>query len=138
MYPRLKALRKSLGMTQEDFGKSLNIAKSTYNNYEKGKRDPGSDFWIEVAKKYNVTIDYLMGFSENSSKDQENLNKDNLSSVPAQNKKAPTHSNVEADARRIYRALISAGLLKEGEDLTPKQVEGLTGIAMMISALFDR
>ena len=63
LYPRLKILRESLGMTQEEFGKSLNIAKSTYNNYETGIRDPKSDFWIAVAQKYGVTLDYLMGFS---------------------------------------------------------------------------
>lgn len=68
MYPRLKIFRESLGLTQEEFGKSLNIAKSTYNNYETGIRDPKSDFWIAVAKKYNVTIDYLMGFSDDRHK----------------------------------------------------------------------
>ena len=68
LYPRLKILRESLGMTQEEFGKSLNIAKSTYNNYETGIRDPKSDFWIAVAQKYGVTIDYLMGFSDDPHK----------------------------------------------------------------------
>lgn len=63
MYVHLKELRESLGMTQEEFGKSIGIAKSTYNNYEKGIRDPKSDFWITVAKKYGVTIDYLMGYT---------------------------------------------------------------------------
>lgn len=63
VYVHLKELRESLGMTQEEFGKSIGIAKSTYNNYEKGIREPKSDFWIAVAKKYGVTIDYLMGFS---------------------------------------------------------------------------
>lgn len=64
VYAHLKELRESLGMTQEEFGKSIGIAKSTYNNYEKGIRDPKSDFWIAVAKKYGVTIDYLMGYSD--------------------------------------------------------------------------
>lgn len=64
MYARLKTFRESLGMTQAEFGKSVGIAKSTYNNYETGIRDPKSDFWIAVAQKYNVTIDYLMGFSD--------------------------------------------------------------------------
>ena len=68
MYPRLKILRESLGMTQEDFGKSLGVAKSTYNNYEIGIREPKSDFWIAVATKYHVTIDYLMGFSNDPRK----------------------------------------------------------------------
>jgi len=63
VYPRLKQFRESLGLTQTEFGKSVGIAKSTYNNYETGIREPKSDFWIAVAQKYNVTIDYLMGFS---------------------------------------------------------------------------
>ncbi len=67
MYPRLRQFRESLGLTQEEFGKSVGVAKSTYNNYETGIRDPKSDFWIAVAQKYHVTIDYLMGYSEISS-----------------------------------------------------------------------
>ena len=61
MYQNLKALRDSLNMTQEEFGKSIGLAKSTYNNYETGIREPKSDFWIAIAQKYNVSIDYLMG-----------------------------------------------------------------------------
>ena len=61
MYQNLKALRDSLNMTQEEFGKSIGLAKSTYNNYETGVREPKSDFWIAIAQKYNVSIDYLMG-----------------------------------------------------------------------------
>ncbi len=59
MYPRLKEFREQLGLTQAEFGQSIGIAKSTYNNYETGIRAPKSDFWIAVAQKYNVTIDYL-------------------------------------------------------------------------------
>ena len=67
MYENLKALRLSLGMNQEDFGRSIGVAKSTYNNYELGIREPKSDFWIAVARKYGVSIDYLMGFTSDSS-----------------------------------------------------------------------
>ena len=66
MYQNLKALRESLGMTQAEFGKTLGLAKSTYSNYETGEREPKSDFWLNIASKYNVTIDYLMGFSSMS------------------------------------------------------------------------
>ena len=64
MYEHLKELRETLGLTQAEFGRSVGIAKSTYNNYETGIRDPKSDFWVAVAKKYGVTIDYLMGYSD--------------------------------------------------------------------------
>lgn len=50
-------------MTQKDFAASLGIGYTTYNGYETGAREPKSDFWIAVAQKYNVTIDYLMGYT---------------------------------------------------------------------------
>lgn len=64
MYKNLKALRQSLNMTQKEFASSLGIGYTTYNGYETGVRDPKSDFWVAVAQKYNVTIDYLMGYSD--------------------------------------------------------------------------
>lgn len=64
MYKNLKALRERLNMTQEDFGRSIGLAKSTYNNYETGVREPKSDFWVAIAKRYEVSIDFLMGFSD--------------------------------------------------------------------------
>lgn len=70
MYQNLKALRDSLNMTQEEFGKSIGLAKSTYNNYETGVREPKSDFWIAIAQKYNVSIDYLMGLENSQNEDQ--------------------------------------------------------------------
>lgn len=64
MYKNLKALRQSLNMTQKEFAASLGIGYTTYNGYETGVRDPKSDFWVAVAQKYDVTIDYLMGYSD--------------------------------------------------------------------------
>ena len=62
-YQNLKALRESLSMSQKDFAASIGIRQTTYNGYETGAREPKSDFWITVAEKYGVTIDYLIGFS---------------------------------------------------------------------------
>ncbi|MDY3692742.1 MAG: helix-turn-helix transcriptional regulator [Dysosmobacter sp.] len=63
MRTNLKAFRESLSMSQKDFADSLGIAKTTYHGYETGIREPRSDFWVAVAEKYGVTIDYLMGYS---------------------------------------------------------------------------
>lgn len=102
MYVRLKELRDSLGLTQAEFGKSIGIAKSTYNNYETGVRDPKSDFWIAVAKKYGVTIDYLMGFSDNPN-------------PVGTEKKAPSTAEAvpgEEQLIRMYRDLNEEGRVK--------------------------
>lgn len=63
MTRNLAAFRKSLGMSQKDFAASLGIGQTTYNGYEKGNREPRSDFWVKVAQKYNVSVDYLMGYT---------------------------------------------------------------------------
>lgn len=64
MFENLKSLRKSLGLSQEAFAKSIGIPTNTYGNYEKGTREPGREFWIAVADRYHVSIDYLMGFTD--------------------------------------------------------------------------
>ena len=92
MYTHLRDLRVSLGLTQEQFAKSINIAKTTYNNYETGMREPKSHFWIAVAKKYGVTIEYLMGYSDN----QNRITIDTSSNV--------TESACSAQAARIAEA----------------------------------
>lgn len=88
-YQNLKALRESLSMTQKDFAASLGIGQTTYNGYETGAREPKSDFWIAVAQKYGVTIDYLMGFSNDPKKTSES-------------KKSP--SDISEEARKIARS----------------------------------
>ena len=64
----MKKLRVSLGMTQEAFAKSFGLSKSTYNNYEIGARDPGVLFLKKVADKYNVTVDFILGRSNDPQK----------------------------------------------------------------------
>lgn len=64
MYENLKKLRDEQGMNQADFGASVGVKKTTYSNYETGKTQPTSEFWITVAEKYQVSIDWLMGFSD--------------------------------------------------------------------------
>lgn len=64
MYGNLKTLRESLGITQKEFAASLSVKLTTYNGYETGSREPKSDFLIAVARKYGVTVDYLMGYSD--------------------------------------------------------------------------
>ena len=60
----LKDLREYRCMKQAAFAASIQENLTTYNQYENGKREPKSDFWIKVAETYKVSIDYLMGFCD--------------------------------------------------------------------------
>jgi len=64
-YPRLRDLREDRDLTQDELVKILNMHKTTYTNYEQGKREPPFELIIKLAKFYNVTIDYIAGLTNN-------------------------------------------------------------------------
>ena len=61
MYQRIRDLREDNDMTQEELAKALNMWLNTYRNYEVGNREPPFSFMVEVAKYFNVSLDYLAG-----------------------------------------------------------------------------
>jgi transcriptional regulator with XRE-family HTH domain len=56
---RLKELRKENKLTQVEIAKELNIAQTTYANYELEKNQPPMETLKQLADYYNVTLDYL-------------------------------------------------------------------------------
>lgn len=60
---RLKQLRAENNLLQKDMAKKLNITSSAYGYYEQGKRVPDSNTLNELAKIFNVSLDYLMGLT---------------------------------------------------------------------------
>lgn len=63
---RLKSLRKARKKTQTDISELLNITRSTYGEYERGKIKPPMDKLKFLANYFDVTTDYLIGTSEES------------------------------------------------------------------------
>lgn len=58
-YRRLKDLREDRDMTQDELVRLLGMHKTTYTNYEQGKREIPFGLVIRLAKLYNVSIDYI-------------------------------------------------------------------------------
>ncbi len=63
-YRRIRDLREDRDLTQDQIVKILNMHKTTYTNYEQGKREPPFDFIIKLAKIYDVSIDYIAGLTD--------------------------------------------------------------------------
>lgn len=63
-YQRLKDLREDNDLTQDKLVKILKMHKTTYTNYEQGKREPPFELIIKLAKLYNVSIDYIAGLTD--------------------------------------------------------------------------
>jgi phage repressor protein C with HTH and peptisase S24 domain len=68
---RLRSLRRENDMTKRDLVAKLPLNYSTYANYESGFREPNSEVLQILAKYFGVSIDYLLGVSENRKKADE-------------------------------------------------------------------
>lgn len=56
---RLKELRMSRGLTQDDLARELNLVKSSISMYENGKRKPSFEVLEAIADYFNVNMDTL-------------------------------------------------------------------------------
>lgn len=64
-YRRLRDLREDNDLTQAQLVEKLKMHKTTYTNYEQGKRDLPLTIAIKLANFYGVSLDYLAGLSNN-------------------------------------------------------------------------
>ena len=59
MNERIKELRKSLGLTQAEFGEKLGVKPSTVTNYESGLRAPSDAMLVSICREYGVNEVWL-------------------------------------------------------------------------------
>ena len=62
-YSRLRDLREDHDMTQQQLVDMLGMHKTTYTNYEQGKREIPFGLAIRLARVYNVSLDYIAGLT---------------------------------------------------------------------------
>ena len=61
---KIRELREQNDITQQDLAKYLKVAKSTLSQYETSSRIPNDDIKKAIAKKFNVSVDYLLGLTD--------------------------------------------------------------------------
>lgn len=61
---RLKELRNERKLTQKQVAEALNLNSVTYLHYEKSQREPSLEVLADMAKFYNVSVDYLLGLTD--------------------------------------------------------------------------
>lgn len=59
MNDRIKTIRKSLGLTQDDFGKKIGLARNSIANYEIGRREPTNSIILSICREFNVNENWL-------------------------------------------------------------------------------
>lgn len=70
---RIKSLRLSAEMTQEEFGKKFGIVKSTVSLYESGKSTPNDQIKKQICDYFHVSLDYLLGVDRQGGLDYANF-----------------------------------------------------------------
>ena len=64
-FERLRLLRKEKGNTQQDIGDLLGMNQTIYSRYERGFQIIPLQHLLKLADYYGVSIDYIVGRTDN-------------------------------------------------------------------------
>jgi len=62
---RMQLLRENRNWTKTDVAKKIGRTLSTYANWEYGIREPDTEMIKKIAEVYEVSVDYLLGRTDN-------------------------------------------------------------------------
>ena len=99
---RIKEVRKSMALTQEEFGRVLGVERLTVTRWESGRNMPGDSDLTVIAAKLHVTTAYLRGLVE-----------------------LPHAVLTEADLTPFERLVIAAQRLQEATDAVLSAIESV-------------
>lgn len=62
---RIAYLRERRGLTQEELANKLGISRASLSHYETNRRDPDYGTLGKIATFFNISLDYLLGRTNN-------------------------------------------------------------------------
>lgn len=65
VFMNLRKIRKEKGISQLKLALDLNMSQNTISRYETGEREPGINELIRIADYFNISVDYLLGRTNN-------------------------------------------------------------------------
>lgn len=107
---RLKELRKSVGLTQQQLGNMVGVTKVSICCYENGTRTPTLDTLIDLADSLNTSLIYLLG-ADNLAVDSANkeckvnMAKDEIELIKELRKHIKIYEKLLEDPKRIIEYL---------------------------------
>ena len=78
---KLKELRTSQKLTQQQLADRLGVAKSVVSYYESGDRYPSYDVIVRIAHVFHTSTDYLLDVSKENVIDVTGLSKEDIAVV---------------------------------------------------------
>ena len=58
---RLREVRKSKKITQQELADRLGIKRNTYSDWENGKTEPTFEILVKLADLFDVSLDWFFG-----------------------------------------------------------------------------
>ena len=80
---KLKKLRTSQKLTQQQLADRIGVAKSVVSYYESGDRYPSYDVLVKIARIFHTTTDYLLDVSKDNVIDVTGLSDEDIAVVRA-------------------------------------------------------
>ena len=65
VYQRIRDLRTDHDLSQQQVADYLDMSQTGYSKYEVGTNDIPTQILIKLARFYNVSVDYLLGETDN-------------------------------------------------------------------------
>lgn len=65
IYSRIRELREACGYSQRELAERLGMLQPQYFRYEQGQRDIPTELLIRLSELYEVSVDYLLGLTDN-------------------------------------------------------------------------
>lgn len=109
MYKRIKDLREDNDLTQKDIANYLKVYRSTYAKWEDGTNKIPLEKLDMLSLKYNVSLDYLLGLTNNKREYNIRIFNKNifLSRLKQERKKKKYSQNSIANILNITKATYS-------------------------------
>ena len=63
---KLSKLRELRNLTKQELAREFNISRQLVSSLESGNSRPNSDMLVAIANRFNVSIDWLLGRSEDA------------------------------------------------------------------------
>lgn len=113
---KLKELRKSHNLTQEDVAKKIGLTKSAYGYYEQGKTVPDAYTLSRLADCLNVSSDCILGRVSNMPTNIKNNLKEIINDLKNTQPKPVFYGNTELDDEEL-------NLIEDAMDLLIKTIK---------------
>jgi len=113
---RLAEIRKKRGLSQYELADRLGFSRGQISNYEQGKREPDHETLTKIADFFDVSIDYLLGRTDDPTMNRTNHNEeiDLKEALTKEEKRAHWGGReLTEEERKLIQRIIQAAIERE-------------------------